>query len=106
MTFDQVTTSTHLPVLVDLWAPWCGPCRVVGPALEQLAGELGGHLKLVKVDVDRAPSVQSRFAVQGVPTLVLLRDGQEIGRRVGAAPLAELRTWLERSVGPAEASRR
>ncbi len=105
-TFDEVSTGTHLPVLVDLWAPWCGPCRVVSPVLEQLAGELAGRLKLVKVDVDRAPRVQSRFAVQGVPTLVLLRDGREAGRRVGAAPIGELRSWLEASVDPANASRR
>ena len=81
-------------MVVDLWAPWCGPCRVVGPSLEQLAGELAGQVKLVKVNVDEAPGVQRRFAVQGIPTLVVLRDGREVGRKVGAAPLPELRTWL------------
>ena len=98
-TFERITTNTHLPVLVDLWAPWCGPCRVVGPFLEQLAGELAGRLKLVRVNVDKAPRVQSRFAVRGVPTFVLLREGREVGRRMGAAPLGELRSWLESSLG-------
>lgn len=101
VTFDQVTTAAQLPVLVDLWAPWCGPCRVVGPLLEQLARELAGSLKLVKVNVDKAPRVQARFGVRGVPTFVLLREGRETGRRVGAAPLGELRSWLESSLGPA-----
>ena len=99
-TFDQVIAGTPLPVLVDLWAPWCGPCRAVGPLLEQLAAEQAGSLKLVKVNVDQAPGVQRRFAVRGVPTLVLLRDGREVGRRVGAVPLPELRSWLESSKGP------
>jgi thioredoxin 2 len=101
-TFAQATGGTQLPVLVDLWAPWCGPCRVVGPLLEQLAAELPGRVKLVKVNLDKAPRVQSRFSVQGVPTFVLLRDGREVARKVGAAPLTELRSWLESSLGPTE----
>lgn len=89
-------------MIVDLWAPWCGPCRVVGPALEQLAGELAGRAKLVKVNVDEAPAVQRRFGVRGIPTLVLLQGGRELGRKVGAAPLGELRSWLASSLSPAE----
>ncbi|HWC10667.1 MAG TPA: thioredoxin [Acidimicrobiales bacterium] len=104
-TFHQVTDAGRLPVLVDLWAPWCGPCRLVGPALEQLAGEMAGRVKLVKVNVDRAPGVQTRFGVRGVPTLVLLRDGREVGRKVGAAPLGELRSWLESTIGQADVAR-
>lgn len=96
-TFTQVTESTRVPVVVDLWAPWCGPCRMVGPALERLAGELAGRVKLVKVNVDNAPRTQSRFGVRGIPTLVLLRDGREVGRKVGAAPIGELRAWVESS---------
>jgi thioredoxin 2 len=90
-----VAASSRLPVVVDLWAPWCGPCRVVGPVLEQLAGELAGQVKLVKVNVDAAPGVQRRFGVQGIPTLLVLREGREVGRKVGAAPLAELRSWIQ-----------
>ena len=93
--------ASRLPVVVDLWAPWCGPCRVVGPLLEQLAGELAGRVKLVRVNVDKAPGVQRRFGVRGIPTFVILRDGREVGRKVGAAPLVELRSWLESSMTPA-----
>lgn len=94
-TFAQIAESARVPVVVDLWAPWCGPCRMVSPVLEQLAREFAGRLKLVKVNVDEARRVQSRFGVRGIPTLVALRGGQEVARKVGAAPLAELRTWLE-----------
>ena len=90
-----MAASSRLPVVVDLWAPWCGPCRVVGPVLEQLAGELAGRVKLVKVNVDDAPGVQRRFGVRGIPTLLVLHGGREVGRKVGAAPLAELRSWLQ-----------
>ena len=100
-TFANVAEASPLPVVVDLWAPWCGPCRVVGPLLEQLAAELAGRVKLVRVNVDRAPGVQRRFGVQGIPTLVVLRDGREVGRKVGAAPLDQLRAWLESSMGRA-----
>lgn len=98
-TFGEVNQGGAVPVLVDLWAPWCGPCRTLSPLLEQLAREFAGRIKLVKVNVDQAPGVQRRFAVRGIPTLVLLRDGQEVGRKVGAWPLHELRSWLEPSLG-------
>jgi thioredoxin 2 len=93
-TFSDVVERSRVPVLVDLWAPWCGPCRTVSPLLEQLATEFAGRLKLVKVNVDRAPGVQRRFGVRGVPTLVLLQNGREVDRRVGASPLPALRSWL------------
>lgn len=95
--FDEVATRSRLPVVVDLWAPWCGPCRTVSPLLEQLATELAGTVKLVKVNVDEAPSIQARFGVQGIPTFVLLEGGVEVGRLVGAHPLHELRDWIGRS---------
>ena len=77
-----------VPVLVDLWATWCGPCRMVSPALERLATERAGELKLVKVDVDQAPRLAQRFEVQAVPTLMVLRDGEVLARQPGAAPRA------------------
>jgi thioredoxin 2 len=91
--FDAIV-ATHLPVLVDLWAPWCGPCRMVAPAVEQAARELAGQLKVVKVDVDQAPRVAARFGVQGVPTLLLLRNGGVVDRHVGALGPGPLRAWL------------
>ena len=98
-TFADVADGAALPVLVDLWAPWCGPCRMVSPALEALAAELAGRVKLVKVNVDHAPGIQRRFGVRGIPTLVLLREGREVSRKVGAAPLPDLRAWVSASIG-------
>lgn len=96
--FADVVEGSSLPVLLDLWAPWCGPCRMVSPALEQLARERAGKVKLVKVDVDEARRVADRFAVQGIPTLLLLHDGKVVARQTGAAPLAALRTWLDQAL--------
>ena len=96
--FTEVAERSPLPVLVDLWASWCGPCRMVSPALEQLATERAGRLKLVKVDVDRAPELSRRFEVRAVPTLMVLRDGQVIARQPGAAPAPVLRAWLDEAL--------
>jgi thioredoxin 2 len=84
----------RLPVLVDLWAPWCGPCRMVGPAVEEAARRFAGRLKTVKVNVDEAPGVSQRLGVQGVPTLLMVRDGAVVGRQVGALPGAALERWV------------
>ena len=96
--FAEVAERASVPVLVDLWAPWCGPCRMVSPALAQLAGEMAGRVKLVKVNVDQAPKLQQRFGVQAIPTLMVLRNGQEIARQAGAAPAPALRAWLEQAL--------
>jgi thioredoxin 2 len=96
--FAEVAEHASVPALIDLWAPWCGPCRMVSPALEQLAAEMAGKLKLVKVNVDESPKLQQRFGVQAIPTLMVLRDGQVAARQTGAAPPAALRTWLEQAL--------
>ena len=96
--FAEVAEHASVPALVDLWAPWCGPCRMVSPALEQLATEMAGKLKLVKVNVDESPKLQQRFGVQAIPTLLLLRNGAVAARRTGAAPAGALRTWRERGL--------
>jgi thioredoxin 2 len=93
-TFDDEVASS-LPVLVDFWAPWCGPCRMVTPVVERLAGEHAGRLKVVEVNVDGSPRTAGRFEVRGIPLLVLLRDGQEVDRLVGAVPEPQLRAWLD-----------
>jgi thioredoxin 2 len=93
--FHGVAEAASIPVVVDLWAPWCGPCRAVSPALEQLARERAGQLKLVKVNVDEAPKLAERFAVQAVPTLMVMRGGQVLARQAGAAPVATLRAWID-----------
>jgi thioredoxin 2 len=92
-TFGEVAEAARIPVIVDLRAPWCGPCRTVSPALEQLAHDLAGKVKLVKVNVDTSPQVSQRFGAQAIPTLLVLRRGQVIARQTGAVPLAALRTW-------------
>ncbi len=93
--FDRVIERSKLPVVVDLWAPWCGPCRAVAPALEQLAVERAGSLRVVKVNVDQAPEVSVRLGVQGIPTMVLFADGSEISRQVGALPADGIRRWVD-----------
>jgi len=94
-TFD-IEAKTTVPVLVDLWAPWCGPCRFVGPILEQLAQEHAGRLKVVKVNVDENPALSARFQASSIPTLVVMKDGRVVDRVVGAMPKPQLAARLER----------
>jgi thioredoxin 2 len=101
-TFDEELRAS-VPVLVDLWAPWCRPCRMMAPALEQLARERAGRLKVVKLNVDEAPAVARRFKVQSIPLLVLTRQGHEFARLTGAAPLARLQSWLNSELTLAQA---
>src|SRR6202035_2130325 len=101
--FARVVENASVPVLVDLWATWCAPCRMVSPALEQLAAERAGQLKLVKVDVDKAPAISQRFTVQAVPTLLLLDHGEVLARQAGAGALAALRNWLDQALSAGSA---
>ena len=98
-TFASVVEQATMPVLVDFWATWCAPCRLVSPALEQLARERAGELKLVKIDCDAAPKLVERFSVQAVPTLLVMRNGQILSRQSGAAPLDARRRWVEAALG-------
>ena len=93
--------GTKLPVLVDLWAPWCAPCRIVAPGVERAATEFAGRLKVVKVNVDTAPGVSARFDVQGIPTLLVLRGGLPVARQVGALPADRLLSWVRSAVDSA-----
>ncbi|HEY4466000.1 MAG TPA: thioredoxin [Streptosporangiaceae bacterium] len=96
--FAEVAEAASVPVVVDMWAPWCGPCRMVSPALAQVATELAGRIKLVKVNVDESPKLQQRFTVQAIPTLMVLRHGQVVARQAGAAPAPALRAWVEAAI--------
>jgi thioredoxin 2 len=101
MNFADVAESATLPVLVDLWAPWCGPCRQVSPVLESLARQFAGRVKLVKVNVDESPAIAQRFEARGIPMLLVLRDGRIAAKHVGAASEQVLRTWLEQAMADA-----
>ncbi len=92
--FEEVAVRSPLPVLVDLWAPWCGPCHAVAPGVERAARELAGRLKVVKVNVDEATGVAARFDARSIPTLVVLDAGTVVDRRVGALPPDALLRWV------------
>ncbi len=95
-TFDQVVSATAVPVIVDFYADWCGPCKMMAPVFAELARRQRGQALVVKVDTDRNPALATRFAVRSIPTLAVLRDGKEVARQVGAAPMAVLEELLRR----------
>lgn len=96
--FAEIAERAAPYVVVDLWAAWCAPCRMVSPVLDRVARDLAGQVKLVKVDLDRAPRLVQRFEVQAVPTLLVLHRGQVIARQAGAAPAPALRSWVETAI--------
>jgi thioredoxin 2 len=97
--FDEEITSS-VPVLVDFWAPWCGPCRMVSPLVERIGRDNAGRLKVVKLNTDEAPQISVRYGVQGIPLLVLSKDRAEVDRMVGAVPFERLREWVEPRLEP------
>ena len=99
--FAEIAEQASVFVLVDMWARWCGPCRMVSPALEQLAREKAGQIKLVKVDIDAAPRLAQRFEIQAVPTLMVMHHGKVIARQPGAAPVPVLRRWVDDAISSA-----
>lgn len=102
--FDEVTGTASLPVLVDVWATWCAPCRIQAPHVERLSVDLAGRIKVVKVDSDQAPAVAQRFGIRGVPTLLLLDKGRLLDRRTGALLGPQLRRWVEDTIAHAPAA--
>ena len=105
MDFEAVAAKSPLPVLVEFWAPWCGPCRMVAPAVERLSRELAGRLKVVKVNTDTDPELGRRFNVLGIPTLLLLDGGQPRDRVTGAMPAERIKQWLEQKLALAESAK-
>jgi thioredoxin 1 len=97
-TFDAEVRQADLPVVVDFWAEWCGPCKQIGPALEELATEYEGRIKVVKVDVDSNPSTAASLGVRGIPSLFLFKNGQIVSNRTGAAPKAALQKWIDEAI--------
>lgn len=102
-TFASTVAASPLPVLLDLWAPWCGPCRTVGPIVDQIARERAGRALVGKLDVDANPATAARFGVQSIPTLLILRGGREVDRIVGAVPKAEILRRLDAVLAAARA---
>ena len=97
-TFDAEVRQADIPVVVDFWAEWCGPCRQIGPALEELSDEYAGKIKIVKVNVDENPEQAAQLGVRGIPALFMFKDGQVVSNKVGAAPKASLESWIKESI--------
>jgi thioredoxin 1 len=93
--FDAQVLKSDKPVLVDFWAEWCGPCKMIGPSLEEISEELGEQVQIVKLNIDDHPDTPARYGVRGIPTMILFKGGEIADTKVGAAPKAQLKSWLE-----------
>ncbi len=93
--FEADVIGADGPVLVDFWAEWCGPCKMIGPSLEELSDELGGRVTIAKLNIDENPDAPGKYGVRGIPTMILFKDGSPTATKVGAAPKGQLKSWLE-----------
>jgi len=96
--FEADVLNSATPVVVDFWAEWCGPCKMIGPSLEEIATTLGPKAKIVKINVDENPQTPSKFGVRGIPTLMVFKDGKLASTKVGALPKNQLQNWIEQSI--------
>ena len=92
--FETDVLGAATPVVVDFWAEWCGPCKTIGPALEEIAAEMNGQLTVAKVNVDDSPNTPSKYRVRGIPTLLIFKNGEEVGRKVGADSKRGIESWI------------
>jgi thioredoxin 1 len=93
--FQADVLGADKPVLVDFWAEWCGPCRMIAPALEEIAAELGEQVTIAKINIDENPDTPGRYGVRGIPTMLLFKNGEAVAQKVGAAPRSQIQQWLE-----------
>ena len=96
--FDAAVLQSAEPVLVDFWAPWCGPCKMIAPALEDISKELNGKVKIAKLNIDENPELAAKFGVRSIPTLMIFKDGEVADMKVGAAPKTALSHWINGAV--------
>lgn len=97
-TFDSDVLKSDGPVVVDFWAEWCGPCKMIAPALEEIAQTLGPRAKIVKINIDENPGTPAKYGVRGIPTLMIFKGGEVAATKVGAAPKNQLQSWIEQSI--------
>ncbi|MEO0357553.1 MAG: thioredoxin [Pseudomonadota bacterium] len=97
-TFDSEVRDSDIPVVVDFWAEWCGPCKQIGPALEEISSELEGKVKIAKVNIDSDPAAAAALGVRGIPALFVFKDGEVIANKTGAAPKAALQSWINDAI--------
>ena len=95
--FDADVLGSTEPVVVDFWAEWCGPCRMIGPALEEIATEMAGKVKVAKVNIDENPGIASKLGIRSIPTLMIFKDGKLAGQKVGASPKGALSQWIQQT---------
>ena len=96
--FSQEVLAAEGPVLVDFWAEWCGPCKMIGPSLEELSDELGERVTIAKLNIDHNPDAPARYGVRGIPTMILFKDGKPAATKVGAMPKSALKEWVRSSL--------
>ena len=96
--FDEKVLKSDMPVLVDFWAEWCGPCKAIAPSLEELSEEMASKLKIVKINVDENPSISQTYSIRSIPALMIFKDGEKISEKMGALPKSALQSWVNETI--------